>query len=215
MARCAWTQEAAPCHPVTNTAIDHPVIENTRTAVAHASNCIHQTLQCTQSKLQSRSTTHTSLSRSPALQDRLPVYSNFFIECRFPAASSLHKPKSQHPCTNHDIAHHTPHHHIPRQLFSSHTRNGAVERSVPAQLGRYVHAVPTDANTQVLGCARLCHKESDTGQIPGQIILTAQFATLRTDGRIGFVRFSSTPPTSPHSPSRNRFRLPFLAAPLI
>ena len=49
---------------------------------------------------------HIRPSRSPALQDRLPVYSNFFIECRLPAASNLHKPKSRHPCTNHDITHH-------------------------------------------------------------------------------------------------------------
>ena len=61
----------------------------------------------------------------------------------------------------------------PQQLFSSHTRNGAVERSIPAQLGRSVHVVPIDANTQVLGCARLGlvpQGKWHCRQIPGQSI---------------------------------------------
>ena len=149
----------SPCHPVTNTAIDHHVIENTRTAVAHASNCIHKTLQCTQSELQSRSTTHTSLSRSPALQDRLPVYSNFFIECRFPAASSRHKPKSQHTYTTMTSPITPLTHPTPRQLFSSHTRNYSLQDRCPVYsnlvhsckpvAGLLVSRHPADAGSQL------------------------------------------------------------------
>ena len=122
----------------------HPVTLSPRHQHCNRSPCYREhphgkTLQCTQSKLQSRSTTHTSLSRSPALQDRLPVYSNFFIECRFPAASSLHKPKSQHTYTNHDI---TPRHPA-TTFFFSHYRNEAVERSAHSQLSNRSQAVPS------------------------------------------------------------------------
>ena len=54
----------------------------------------------------------------------------------------------------------------------------AVERCVLAQLGRSVHAVPTDANTQVLGCARLCHKQTDNWADSRNNHLSARFAKL-------------------------------------